>query len=302
MVTSGLSVPINTPGAAQSTSRIAALGRSVRGLTSPLLGGGLLTGLLGGSLLSLALSGGTASNAMIRFQDILETLFAPVGQLSNQFLDWFEQLPTGVQRLFAISAAIGGVALAARGLGLFALFTSIFNAIKKATVALWGFITAQRVSSRIPPPITGRLPLGAGAGAGAGAAAGLAGVGVGSVIAGGLAGAGGQALQTVNTAQQFQQGNNLSGLLGGINLLGGFANPIGGLVNLAGNAPGLVGGAVGDVRRSLLGIGGDDANRPTASQGQVTNQYNQTIYSVYPEISQQVLQDANLQARLNGGF
>ena len=142
MATQGFQVQARPVGVQQTTQQLRGLGSSLRSLATPLLGGGLLTGLLGGSLLSLALGGGTASNAMIRLQDTLERLFAPLGQLFNQFLDWFDQLPTWAQYTLALGTAftfllgpIRAVGAALLGLGLKA-FANPIGLIVLAVIAL----------------------------------------------------------------------------------------------------------------------------------------------------------------------
>ena len=88
---------------------VSRLGKSVKGLGLPLLGGGLLVGLLGGSLLGLALSSGAASNALFRIRDsltqMLNTALEPILPKLYQFLEWFDALPQGQQQLILLGVA-----------------------------------------------------------------------------------------------------------------------------------------------------------------------------------------------------
>lgn len=127
---SNLVIRTQAVGDQQTTSRLnrvraslSGMATSVRSTFSPILGLGLLTGILGGGLLSIASSGGEASNAMVRLQSIMDRMLAPLFELSNRFLDWFETLSTGQQTALLLGGAItflargiiGGVLVRALG-------------------------------------------------------------------------------------------------------------------------------------------------------------------------------------------
>ena len=234
----------------------------------------------------------------------MEGLLEPVGTLANRFLDWFDDLPTGVQNVIAFSAALAGVGFAAKALGLVSLFTGVYNLIKKATTALWGFIAAQRISSRIPPPIVGPAAPVAGR-------RGLSPLAATGIVAGGAA----AAALAANAVGSF--GPDINGLdaqafarFRPTDDVGRFINPIdvdrrafqaqfsspqggvGGIPLL--NAPGVNNGLSPFSNSIIDQYGGNGRGNTTI------NNYNTTV-TPYPDNTDQRLSDVNAQGRRDGG-